>query len=572
MAYDLVTYRGTPTFTTAGKFGNALASGTLKSTGTKPDLFLSSTGADGGGFATGTIECWVNASAQTATKILLGHLGWYYLKCDTSGNAGAEIGGTSANKKTITSTKVITDGTWHHVALVIQPTTATLYVDGAVAGTTTYTSSNTTTTDSSSGADLNFVVGDSGFSSATFQWPGAVDEVRLSDTARYTAAFTSPTVAFASDDNTVALYHLESGADSGRTVGATPAPPNVTPDDANLIYSPYNWVVSSTQAETVNSGAYVRAMFGGGVTQIVANFDTSSLATPTPYITYRVDNGTWTRVKIASTITLTLPSNGWDKHVVELVVAATTETQNRWTASRATAVKFTGFTTTPSSATTLPVTPRSLRVLVYGDSITEGVRTLSAATGDDVNRNDVLVDYSWALREALGAEVGIVGFGRQGWDRTGNGSVPALKDAYNLVFAGATRAFTPAPDLIVIAHGTNDTASVTATGLLVVNALLAATPAKTKIVLLRPFIGTAREAELQAVAVSCSTPSRVRYVSTDGWWTSADAGDGVHPYGYSHVTSIGPRTAVAARALLGRGATVILQADGSTKAITGRRL
>ena len=51
----------------------------------------------------------------------------------------------------------------------------------------------------------------------TADWNGWIDEVRLSDNARYTSNFTPSTVAFVSDVNTMGLYHFDGveGATSG---------------------------------------------------------------------------------------------------------------------------------------------------------------------------------------------------------------------------------------------------------------------------------------------------------------------------------------------------------------------
>ena len=46
---------------------------------------------------------------------------------------------------------------------------------------------------------------------------GYVDEVRISNTVRYTGNFTRPSGAFGTDGNTVGLYHFNEG--SGTSVG-----------------------------------------------------------------------------------------------------------------------------------------------------------------------------------------------------------------------------------------------------------------------------------------------------------------------------------------------------------------
>jgi hypothetical protein len=49
-------------------------------------------------------------------------------------------------------------------------------------------------------------IGDYQAAAITFQ--GNLDEVRVSNTARYTAAFTAPTAAFENDADTTLLLHM----------------------------------------------------------------------------------------------------------------------------------------------------------------------------------------------------------------------------------------------------------------------------------------------------------------------------------------------------------------------------
>jgi lysophospholipase L1-like esterase len=212
-------------------------------------------------------------------------------------------------------------------------------------------------------------------------------------------------------------------------------------------------------------------------------------------------------------------------------------------------VKFTGVTL--DAGTLSAPTKRPKIVLVFGDSIVEGSRTLNATATNDTDRNDSW--QGWAARQAdqLGAEVGVVGFGGQGINATGVGGVPIFGSAYNLVAAGLSRSFTtPAPDLIVINQGTNDSATGFNTAYAAdVEALLAATPSTTKIALMRPLNGNLAS-NVAAVAAGASVPSRVSYIDTTGWWNSADASDGLHPYGYTNIARIAPLLGAQLRSLL----------------------
>jgi hypothetical protein len=95
---------------------------------------------------------------------------------------------------------------WHHYALVREGTGANLlkfYIDGVLSGTGTDPTSYGTWRTTIGG--LNYITNSTGSQSGPF----LIDEFRLSNTARYTAAFTPPTAAFTNDANTLELYHFD---------------------------------------------------------------------------------------------------------------------------------------------------------------------------------------------------------------------------------------------------------------------------------------------------------------------------------------------------------------------------
>ena len=97
-----------------------------------------------------------------------------------------------------------------------------------------------------------------------------------------------------------------------------------------------------------------------------------------------------------------------------------------------------------------------MNILVYGDSITEGVLTLGGSQKFDTDRNDASVVYSYVLGRLLGAEIGVVGFGYNALTHPGSGGVAPLGAAWNQLWEGVPRSFTtPKPDLIVLNEGTN---------------------------------------------------------------------------------------------------------------------
>lgn len=389
---------------------------------------------------------------------------------------------------------------------------------------------------------------------------------------------TSSTYVLQAADEAVAIKCTVTATNAGGSTAAdsnsvTPTSLVIPANDANIVYSPYTWHKNSTRALTIDAGAYFRTLIQGSATALKLRFDISTLVAPFPQILYRVDDGPWTKATVAATVTMSIPAtNAWTKHLVEVVVKSTTESQNRWSAA-ATAVKLTGIEVAPSTCTTVAIEQRTLNVLCFGDSITEGVRALNNSSTDDTDKNDATQGYAYRLGELLGAEVGVVGFGGLGFNATGSGSVPVLSSSWNLLYTGQARdvATTP-PDLIVINLATNDSSSVTAAATTALNAMLAATPSATQIAVMRPFNGN-RASELQAAIAACTTPDRVTYIDTTGWFDSADASDSLHPYGYTHVATLGPLLAEAVRTqgLIGGGAgsgsTYLKLSGGSLKLI-----
>ncbi|MFF1382757.1 LamG-like jellyroll fold domain-containing protein [Arthrobacter sp. NPDC058288] len=555
---------GTPVYAAGNaKFGSGGFSGAIIGA-TGADSFLSSTGADGGNLTTGTVEAWVKHPATTSTRTAFAHPGWYWAGAAADGKATARYGPTGA-EVTLGSNIVIADDAWHHIALVFVAGVANLYVDGVKTSAAT-----TAKATSSAAGGAQFYIG--GLGSSGFQWQGAIDEVRISNTAKYAGTYAVPTAAFVSGSSTVALYHLDaSGVDTALPdMGADNSPVTIAPNDANIVYSPYNWNVTSTQAKTINAGAYLRTTLSGTATSLKAKFDLTNALTPLPQISFRVDGGSWTSTTIAADVTIPMPTNNtWGAHLVEILVKATTETQNRWNAPQNTAVVFLGFSADPSSITTRTTRTRKLYVLAYGDSITEGVRTLALnGAGGDVDRNDSASGWAYPLGELMGAEVGVVGFGGHGIVDTGGGNVPGMVNTYNLLWAGQARSFTTpqAPDLILLNQGTNDKVDIIDSTKTVLNNLLAATPSTTKIGVIIPW-NTNRRADLIAGVAACDSTRRVKVIDTPGWFVSSDASDGIHPYGYTNLVDLSPRIATAARAILGSGGTY-LNVGGVAKPIS----
>lgn len=330
----------------------------------------------------------------------------------------------------------------------------------------------------------------------------------------------------------------------------------INPNDANIAYSPYTWAVASGSAKTICAGAYLRTTFAAtALTTLSLSFDmTNQPASPNgSRIAARVDGGPWQEFTVAATVALTIPSGrAWSVHTVEMVVLATTETVNRWNAPQETAVVLTGITGDVALTTQL-TRKRPLRGLAVGDSITEGVRVLNATATGDVNRNDSRLSWAYPLGELLGAEMGVVGFGGVGITDPGNGNVPKIATSLPSLFSGQTRDMTAKPDFVVFNVGTNDTpqtdADVTADTITMLNWAISNTDTTAPIVVMAGWLQRKASAIIAGIA-GCSAPSRVTYVDTTGWWSTADASDALHPYGYINTSDLAPRVASTVKGLM----------------------
>ncbi len=330
--------------------------------------------------------------------------------------------------------------------------------------------------------------------------------------------------------------------------GATSPSVLIPPDHGAWLYSPYTWTTpTSRSAATINAGAYLRVLFSGPSAAL--RFDVGANRVPLSQVYTRIDGyeagSPWRRAVVAPAIEAVVPAEtaALPFHLLELVVKSTSEGVNRWHPPSNSAVVFTGMTLA-AGARVAPPRARHRRVLILGDSITEGVRTINDTAGHDTDRNDVTMCWSWATGQGLPAEFGIVGFGGAGLTQGGSGGVPALGESIALVMPGAPRQLEPAPDLVVLNYGTNDRlaapAMVEAALRQVLGRLLAATPAGTAIAVLRPFNGAQAAALQQAVTAVGSPP--VFWVDTAGIYDPAfgsDAG-GLHPSGPNHLGRIAP--------------------------------
>lgn len=142
-----------------------------------------------------TIECWLYKNASPAYMALCGNYqalseNTFQIIGDAAGTKIAWYNGAT-NSFTLTGSTTLNTSTWYHIAFVRSGTTLTLYVNGTSDGSATLTTDYNNTV-------RPFFVGQVPELLSARNWNGYIDDLRITKgVARYTAAFTPPTAAFA---------------------------------------------------------------------------------------------------------------------------------------------------------------------------------------------------------------------------------------------------------------------------------------------------------------------------------------------------------------------------------------
>lgn len=250
--------------------------------------------------------------------------------------------------------------------------------------------------------------------------------------------------------------------------------------NTNLYFSPGNWfsdglgiiqpnniLPSSTFASSTNPGAYLK--FNVNIASsgyVLLNVDTSPLnsivAANCPRIAVSIDGGALTTTLLSYSTAIQQISLSSTPGYHSIIVWFQGVTQNsssamgdRWTTltTDASVVKTNGIELDPNSTLTSP-TVKPYKMLVYGDSITEGCDVAGSNNGPGAQ--DATNTYAIQLANTFNAEVGIVGWASQGYEQVGYGNVPVLSSSYNFYSSGNARRFI-SYDIVIDNHGTNGT-------------------------------------------------------------------------------------------------------------------
>ena len=198
--YFDITFNGDAELDTAQKkFGTS----SLVLDGTGDYLSIPTSTELGLGSADFTIEAWIRPANVSGAKAIIdfrttGTEVSPYLYLDGA-NLKYFVNGSVA----ITGTATLAANTWYHVTVSRTSSVTKMFVGGVQDGSN-YSDSNNYGTTKPIRIGATVVPGDF--------FNGHIDEVRVSDTARYTAPFTASTHMFQGDSNTVMLLHFD-GAD-----------------------------------------------------------------------------------------------------------------------------------------------------------------------------------------------------------------------------------------------------------------------------------------------------------------------------------------------------------------------
>ena len=302
---------------------------------------------------------------------------------------------------------------------------------------------------------------------------------------------------------------------------------DISTNNPNIIYSPYNWVRGADYAQTPNPGAYFKLGFTG--TSITVNIDATTLARANvpaaqyPLIRTTVDGGPGTVIQLKAglqTIDCAVdlkPGN----HTLKVEYVAGYVFLDFWTPVNV--LKFTSFTI-DDHANTTRLKPLARNILFLGDSITNGddnVANFKDGITNSVQTQDATIGYPSVVAKALGAEYGIVAYGGASWDRTAaDGHTSGLMTFWSMIDKEHSRLietrdgrglhpkFSPIPDEIYVNMGENRPPTPDQV-YEIIDALVKASSFKTNIFIIVPFSGRARQPILRGYVRIAESYGRV---------------------------------------------------------------
>ena len=169
-----------------------------------------------------TVEAWIKTST-TGTDMALVSMAYHTNSFGLSIGTDNKIRFQGNNPDgTVIGTTAVTDGAWYHIALVRDNNTLKVFVDGTLENSSAWLTSLTPTT------ATRLTIGEEAYTGRRVPYNGFMDEVRISNSARYTSNFTPDTSVFSNDSNTILLIHSDTTNGSTTFVDSSGAAANTS--------------------------------------------------------------------------------------------------------------------------------------------------------------------------------------------------------------------------------------------------------------------------------------------------------------------------------------------------------
>ena len=151
-----------------------------------------------------TLEAWVYQTSNSGYRVVISNWDPGLFWAIVGGNQMVIYlnGSLIVNATSLT----FTDSTWYHVAVSRSGSSVKLWQNGTQVGSTG-TASGTITLSDFTGIGVN--TNNYPTNNLGSFFAGYMDDIRISDIARYTTTFTAPTAALTNDANTLLLIHAD---------------------------------------------------------------------------------------------------------------------------------------------------------------------------------------------------------------------------------------------------------------------------------------------------------------------------------------------------------------------------
>ncbi len=273
-----------------------------------------------------TIEYWLYPTTAGRHKLRRGSTDYTAYFLGENGNAAyISSNGSQWNILSNQSMGTETTGVWQHYALVRNGNVFTTYRNGVVVDANT---SSATINDRAS--EIFSIGGHTG--QAAWTYHGYMDEVRISDSARYTGDFSGsvPSAAFTADANTKLLLHMDD-------VGLTDSPPGTVSATGTLISDTQTAPAATTEVSGVilykdngsgasTLGTHLKIYLTANLQGSTPNWTGTNWTEAASYGTAQTFSGTTKQVKLGKT-TVTSGTQVAMKAVWASQASGTLETQ-----------------------------------------------------------------------------------------------------------------------------------------------------------------------------------------------------------------------------------------------------